>query len=113
MVSTIDCGSVSPSSILGTHPMRRYASGSKQPVCKTGLIEFEGSNPSRRTRRRRGVKSCLNCTPAHPCSTGMSITTPSFDDLIDAWHAGADDRPLHVFLGMTWEEYKIWVTQSG
>jgi hypothetical protein len=33
------------------------------------------------------------------------------DDFIDAWHDSGDDkqRPLHEFLGMTEEEYAIWM----
>jgi hypothetical protein len=35
------------------------------------------------------------------------------DDLIDEWHEGDYDMPLHQFLGMTWGEYTTWVNQSG
>ncbi|MFD3688335.1 hypothetical protein ACFWTE_26345 [Nocardiopsis sp. NPDC058631] len=31
------------------------------------------------------------------------------DLYIDAWHDGDDDRDLHDYLGMTWDEYRLWV----
>jgi len=34
-------------------------------------------------------------------------------DLIDEWHDGNDPRPLHEFLGMTWEEYARWLRCEG
>jgi hypothetical protein len=35
----------------------------------------------------------------------------TLDDLIEEWHnSGPEEtRPLHEFLGMTWEEYGCWV----
>ena len=36
------------------------------------------------------------------------------DDYIDAWHdeATSDEIELHTYLGMTWEEYCLWVNDS-
>jgi hypothetical protein len=36
------------------------------------------------------------------------------DDFVDAWHSApeeslASSRRLHEFLGMTWDEYRLWV----
>lgn len=31
------------------------------------------------------------------------------DDLVDEWHKGDSDLPLHEYLGMTWDEYQAWV----
>lgn len=31
------------------------------------------------------------------------------DLYVDAWHDGSDSRELHEYLGMTWEEYQLWV----
>jgi hypothetical protein len=55
--------------------------------------------------------------PAPTCSEG---STPSLgtmkdfqdfiDELIDEWHAGDSPLPLHEYLGMTWEEYKLWLS---
>ncbi len=42
----------------------------------------------------------------------MSIdeVNKKLDDLIDEWHESPEDgTSLHEFLGMTWEEYAIWV----
>jgi len=37
----------------------------------------------------------------------------NIDDCIDLWHCGAaGDQPLHEYLGMTWEEYALWVETS-
>lgn len=30
-------------------------------------------------------------------------------EFIDRWHEGSDPRELHEFLGMTREEYRVWV----
>ena len=32
------------------------------------------------------------------------------DDFIDEWHEGEGDEDLHEFLGMSWEEYALWVS---
>lgn len=34
------------------------------------------------------------------------------EDLVDDWHTSPEDIPLHLFLGMDWDEYKDW-TASG
>ena len=37
------------------------------------------------------------------------------DDEIDRWHTSAppgSPAPLHEFLGLTWQEYKVWVMQT-
>jgi len=37
------------------------------------------------------------------------------DDHIDAWHdeSTSDEIELHTYLGMTWEEYSLWVDNSA
>lgn len=30
------------------------------------------------------------------------------DLLVEAWHSGDSELPLHEFLGWTWEEYSSW-----
>lgn len=35
------------------------------------------------------------------------------DDYVEAWHDGDDERPLHEFLGLTEEEYAIFVVSDG
>ncbi len=37
------------------------------------------------------------------------------DDYIDAWHDGItpEDIELHTYLGMTWDEYSLWVRDSS
>jgi len=30
-------------------------------------------------------------------------------DKVDLWHTGASLMSLHDYLGMTWEEYAVWV----
>lgn len=34
------------------------------------------------------------------------------ENRIDEWHAGTYDGPLHEFLGWSWEEYKLYVTDN-
>ena len=34
------------------------------------------------------------------------------NDLIDEWHEGDSYVPLHVFLKMSWEEYKLYIENS-
>lgn len=31
------------------------------------------------------------------------------DDAIDSWHQAPPGTPLHTYLGLTWEEYALWV----
>ncbi len=42
-----------------------------------------------------------------------AVNICNIDDFIDSWHEGAGPLlKLHNFLGMTWEEYSIWVENS-
>jgi len=36
-------------------------------------------------------------------------TWEDIDDFIEIWHNGSYDCKLHEFLGMSLEEYKLWV----
>ena len=42
-------------------------------------------------------------------NTQTQRTKEVIDDLIDEWHEGDSELPLHEFLGWTEEEYKAWV----
>lgn len=35
------------------------------------------------------------------------------NDRIDAWHTGDSEKPLHEFLGMTWKQYKRWMSRGA
>ncbi len=35
------------------------------------------------------------------------------DDYVDSWHDGSSDLDLHEFLGMTWDEYRLWVERPN
>lgn len=35
------------------------------------------------------------------------------DDFVDQWSDSHDPRPLHDFLGMSWDEYSLWVEQPA
>jgi len=37
------------------------------------------------------------------------VLTSEIDNFIDGWHAGHGEGELHDFLGMTWDEYVLWV----
>jgi hypothetical protein len=44
------------------------------------------------------------------------LTAGEIDDWIDTWHDGLDpqakDNPLHTYLGLSLEEYALWVYDS-
>ncbi|PPQ31540.1 hypothetical protein [Rhodopila globiformis] len=44
------------------------------------------------------------------------LTADTIDDWIDTWHGGLDprakDSPLHTYLGLSPEEYALWVYDS-
>src|ERR1700721_3091569 len=47
---------------------------------------------------------------------GGEVLSQDIDDFVDAWHDGADDdasSPIELseFLGMTEDEYRLWVEQ--
>ena len=31
------------------------------------------------------------------------------DDYVDRWHEQPSKKELHEFLGMTWDEYSVWI----
>jgi hypothetical protein len=37
------------------------------------------------------------------------VMSDQIDDFVDHWHEGATGQPIHQFLGMTAEEYSLWV----
>ncbi len=39
-------------------------------------------------------------------------TEDDIHDWIDEWHEGDSGEELHVFLGLTWPEYSIWVEDA-
>ena len=44
---------------------------------------------------------------------GGRVVSDEIDDFVAAWHVGNDLRPLHDFLGMSWEEYQLWVSDPA
>ena len=40
---------------------------------------------------------------------GGNAAPDQIDDFIDRWHAAPDGRELHDYLGMTSEEYSLWL----
>jgi hypothetical protein len=42
------------------------------------------------------------------CLAG-EVATNEIDDFIDAWHADPDGGELHDYLGMTGDEYSLWL----
>jgi hypothetical protein len=40
--------------------------------------------------------------------TGEALAN-DIDDYIDAWHEGSENQPLHEFLGMSEQEYALWL----
>ena len=41
------------------------------------------------------------------------VLMEEIDDFVDAWHGGGTGKKLHEFLGMTREEYSLWLTYPG
>jgi hypothetical protein len=41
---------------------------------------------------------------------GTALWT-EIDDWIDRWHEGGGEGKLHEFLGMSWDEYRLWAEQ--
>ena len=37
------------------------------------------------------------------------VLLDEIDDYIDEWHCGNSTEPIHSFLGMTQDEYRLWV----
>lgn len=46
------------------------------------------------------------------CLKGEAIAE-DIDDFVDAWHEGGTGMPLSTFLGMTREEYALWVEKPA
>ena len=46
------------------------------------------------------------------CIEGDALLT-EIDDYIDQWHGGDTTIPLHTFLGMTQNEYELFVTDQA
>jgi len=42
------------------------------------------------------------------CLEGLA-TLDEVDDFVEAWHEGEDARDLHEYLGLTWDEYALFV----
>jgi len=42
---------------------------------------------------------------------GGSVRAEEIDDFVDAWHNGDSAEPIYDFLGMSREEYGLWVEQ--
>jgi hypothetical protein len=45
------------------------------------------------------------------CITG-NVSEEAIHDFIDEWHTGESSLALHEFLGMTWDEYVLWVVDA-
>lgn len=43
---------------------------------------------------------------------GIALWT-DIDDWVDRWHDGAGTAELHEFLGMSWDEYRLWAEQPS
>ena len=41
------------------------------------------------------------------------VVSDEIDDFVEAWHGTEGATGLHEFLGMTWEEYQLWVSDPA
>ena len=48
------------------------------------------------------------CNFIQNCLTGDALLD-EIDDYIDKWHDGDSELPLHTYLGMSWDEYTLWI----
>lgn len=46
------------------------------------------------------------------CINGITKLS-KVDDYIDLWHTGTSSKPLHEFLGMTLEDYHLFVKDEN
>jgi hypothetical protein len=53
-----------------------------------------------------------NTTFVDDALTGVSGIT-DIDSYVDSWHDSDTDLELHEFLGMTWDEYRLWVEKPN
>lgn len=42
-----------------------------------------------------------------------SVPWTEIDDWVDRWHESDEDRELHEFLGMSWDEFRLWAEQPA
>lgn len=64
---------------------------------------------------QRKVWNLINVPGGYELSDeGAVLTTlrSHIDDMIEAWHNGANDKPLHEYLGWTETEYRMFVQTS-
>jgi hypothetical protein len=55
----------------------------------------------------------MNITFIDKCISGDAFLD-EVDDYIDAWHDDtSEDAELHEYLGMTWQEYSLWITNPS
>lgn len=40
------------------------------------------------------------------------VLLDEIDDYVEKWHKSAPNQSLHDFLGMTWDEYSLWVADN-
>lgn len=45
-------------------------------------------------------------------SLSKQSTPVDIDDYIEKWHTSDTGLSLHEFLGMTWDEYKVWIEKN-
>ncbi len=38
------------------------------------------------------------------------VLSDEIEDFVEAWHASDSDKEVHEFLGMSFDEYSLWVT---
>lgn len=41
------------------------------------------------------------------------VLADEIDDFIEHWHRSGGDEPLHGFLGLTEQEYSLWLNDPG
>lgn len=40
------------------------------------------------------------------------VMADEIDDFVETWHDSISDEELHDYLGLTWQEYSLWVSDN-
>jgi hypothetical protein len=41
------------------------------------------------------------------------VVADEVEEFVAAWHEGSSTVELHAFLGMTWDEYRLWASDPA
>ncbi|PLS19422.1 hypothetical protein CVD28_03125 [Bacillus sp. M6-12] len=71
-----------------------------------GYVDYTDERIANELKEVAGIKSEQTFYSLYK-SGGIHLE--KIDDYIEEWHNGDSDKELHEFLGLTWEQYSIYV----